>query len=191
MTRIVAGAAGGRRLSVPGQGTRPTAERVREALFSALGSRMDLDGARVLDLFAGSGALGLEALSRGAETVVLVESDARAAAVVRKNVEAVGLTGASVRHAPVASVLAGSPDAPFDLVLADPPYAVTDDAVSRVLRELVSNGWLSVDAIVVLERSSRSPGTTWPPGLVADRSKKYGEARIDIAVAVGDADSAE
>ena len=175
MTRIVAGSARGRRLAVPGQGTRPTAERVREALFSALASRMDFEGARVLDLFAGSGALGLEALSRGAETVVLIESDARAAAVVRANVTSVGIAGASVICAPVASVLARGTDAAYDLVLADPPYAVSDEAVSHVLNELVVKGWLAPDAIVVLERSSRSPQTSWPQGLIAYKSKRYGE----------------
>ncbi|OZE74667.1 16S rRNA (guanine(966)-N(2))-methyltransferase RsmD [Rhodococcus sp. 15-649-2-2] len=181
MTRIVAGVAGGRRLSVPGQGTRPTSERVREALFSSLESRMDFDGAAVLDLFAGSGALGLEALSRGASSAVLVESDSRAAAVVRQNIESVGLIGASVKCAPVASVLAGVPDAAYDLVLADPPYAVTDSAVTDLLNRLVTGGWLAPDAVVVLERSSRSPETEWPDGLVAEKSKKYGESRIEIA----------
>ncbi|MCZ4518626.1 16S rRNA (guanine(966)-N(2))-methyltransferase RsmD [Rhodococcus ruber] len=182
MTRIVAGVAGGRRLSVPGQGTRPTSERVREALFSSLESRMDFEGAAVLDLFAGSGALGLEALSRGASSAVLVESDARAAAVVRQNIDSVGLPGASVKCAPVASVLAGTPDTEYDLVLADPPYAVTDSAVTDLLHRLVTGGWLAPDAVVVLERSSRSPETEWPDGLVAEKSKKYGESRIEIAI---------
>ncbi|MCJ0893194.1 16S rRNA (guanine(966)-N(2))-methyltransferase RsmD [Rhodococcus sp. ARC_M5] len=181
MTRIVAGVAGGRRLSVPGQGTRPTSERVREALFSSLESRMELDGAAVLDLFAGSGALGLEAISRGATSALLVESDARAAAVLRKNIESVGLPGASVRCAAVASVLAGAADTAYDLVLADPPYAVTDAAVAGLLDRLVTGGWLAPDAVVVLERSSRSPETEWPTGLVPEKSKKYGESRIEIA----------
>ena len=185
MTRIVAGVAGGRRLSVPGQGTRPTSERVREALFSSLESRMELDGAAVLDLFAGSGALGLEALSRGASSAVLVESDARAAAVVRRNIDSVCLPGASVRCAPVASVVAGAADAAYDLVLADPPYAVTDTAVAGLLDRLVTGGWLASDAVVVLERSSRSPETEWPSGLVPEKSKRYGESRIEIAVCTG------
>ena len=116
---------------------------------------------------------------------MLVESDARAAAVVRKNIESVGLTGASVKCAPVASVLAGTADAAYDLVLADPPYAVTDTAVAGLLERLVSGGWLSVDAVVVLERSSRSPETVWPTGLVPEKSKKYGESRIEIAIRSG------
>lgn len=181
MTRIVAGAARGRRLKVPAQGTRPTSERVREAVFSALESRTDLDGARVLDLYAGSGALGLEALSRGAEHVLLVESDARAAAVVSANVEAVALPGAAVRRAPVASVLAQPADAPYDLVLVDPPYSVTDAAVAGVLAALLAHGWLAEHALVVLERARRSPETAWPPGLETTWGKSYGDTRVEIA----------
>lgn len=180
----MAGRAGGRRLKVPAKGTRPTSERVREALFSSLQTRVDLDGASVLDLFAGSGALGLEALSRGAGTVVLVESDARAAEVVRQNVSVVSLPGASVRCAPVASVLAGTADRAYDLVLADPPYAVTDVAVGNFLTDLVQHGWLAEDSVVVLERSSRSPETQWPDGLVAEKVKKYGETRIEMATRI-------
>lgn len=183
MTRIVAGIAGGRKLKVPPRGTRPTSERVREAVFSSIDARMDLEGAAVLDLFAGSGALGLEALSRGAERVVLVENDARAASVARENVAAIGIAGAAVRCAPVASVLAGTADTAFDLVFADPPYAVTEVAVGQMLSALVSGGWLAPDAVVVLERSARSPETGWPPGLAGLRTKKYGETRIEIAVA--------
>ncbi|MDQ1179996.1 16S rRNA (guanine(966)-N(2))-methyltransferase RsmD [Rhodococcus sp. SORGH_AS_0301] len=181
MTRIVAGTAGGRSLVVPSRGTRPTADRVREALFSALESRMYLDGASVLDLYAGSGALGLEALSRGAEHVLLVENDARAAAVVARNIESVGLPGAQVRIAPVAAVVGGTPERRYDLVLADPPYSVSDGAVSSVLDRLVEGEWLAEDALVVVERSSRSPATVWPAGLVELKAKRYGEARIDMA----------
>ena len=181
VTRIVAGTARGRRLKVPDQGTRPTSERVREAVFSALESRTDLHGARVLDLYAGSGALGLEALSRGAEHVLLVESDARAAAVASANVQAVGLPGATVRRAPVASALAQPPDAPYDLVLADPPYSVTDVAVAGVLAALLANGWLAEHALVVLERARRSPETVWPPGLEATWGKRYGDTRVEMA----------
>ena len=179
MTRIVAGIAGGRKLKVPPRGTRPTSERVREAVFSALQARLDLDGTAVLDLYAGSGALGLEALSRGAASVLLVESDARAAAVARENVATVGVPGASVRCAPVAAVLAGAAETEYDL--ADPPYAVTELAVHQMLTALVSGGWLAPDAVVVLERSARSPETVWPEGLTPAKVKKYGETRIEIA----------
>ncbi|QCQ91820.1 16S rRNA (guanine(966)-N(2))-methyltransferase RsmD [Rhodococcus sp. SGAir0479] len=185
MTRIVAGRAGGRRLKVPASGTRPTSERVREALFSSLDSRIDLEGAAVLDLYAGSGALGLEALSRGAEHVLLVESDAKAAAVVKQNVATVGLPGAVVRTASVASVVGGTAEREYDVVLADPPYAVTEQAVTAALGALVANGWVGEGSVVVVERSSRSPETSWPDGMRAERVKRYGETRIEVATCYG------
>ena len=160
MTRIVAGAAGGRRLAVPPSGTRPTSDRVREALFSALAHDPGLDGAAVLDLCAGSGALGLEALSRGAAHVLLVESDRRAAAVLRRNVAAVDLPGAQVRAAPAAAVLAGQADRAFDLLLVDPPYATPDTEVAAWLTAALAHGWLAADATVVVERPS--PGRAVP-----------------------------
>ncbi len=178
MTRIVAGSAGGRRLAVPAKGTRPTSDRVREALFSAVQSAVDLAGARVLDLYAGSGALGLEALSRGAAEAVFVESAAGALTVLRRNVAAVGLPGV-VRAGKVATVLATGPAEPFDLVFADPPYAVED--LGRELGLLVSEGWLAQDAVVVVERSRRAPDLTWPDGLEAVRVKHYGETSLHWA----------
>lgn len=177
MTRIVAGAAGGRRLSVPpGNRTRPTSDRVREALFSSLAAAFGggLGGLRVLDLYAGSGALGLEALSRGAQHCLLVESDARAAAVIRANVKAVGLPGAVVAAAPVERLLAAPPDAPYDLVLADPPYAMVDAELSGVLVSLTA-GWLAPDALVVVERDRRSAPVTWPDDIAGERERRYGE----------------
>lgn len=121
--RIVAGAARGRRLAVPAAGTRPTSDRVRESVFAALESAYgSLAGLRVLDLYAGSGAFGLEALSRGAAALTLIERDRRAAAVLRRNVEAVGLPGAAVIVRDVTAVLRTRPAQPYDLVLADPPY---------------------------------------------------------------------
>ena len=135
----------------------------------------------MLDLYAGSGALGLEALSRGAAELVLVESDARAAAVARANVDAVGLPGAAVRTARVASLLGQGSGEPFDLVLADPPYAVTEVAITGVLTALLEHGWLGDDALVVLERASRGPTTTWPAGLDPVWERAYGEARLEIA----------
>jgi 16S rRNA (guanine966-N2)-methyltransferase len=176
----VAGSAGGRRLAVPAKGTRPTSDRVREALFSAVQSAVDLAGARVLDLYAGSGALGLEALSRGAGQAVFVESAAGALAVLRKNVAAVGLPGV-VRAGKVATVLATGPAEPFDLVFADPPYAVAD--LSHELGLLVSEGWLAEDAVVVVERSRRAPDLVWPAGLEAMRVKHYGETSLHWAQA--------
>ncbi|NLU81558.1 16S rRNA (guanine(966)-N(2))-methyltransferase RsmD [Rhodococcus sp. HNM0569] len=185
MTRIVAGRARGRRLEVPPSGTRPTSDRVREAMFSAIESRLDLDGAAVLDLYAGSGALGLEALSRGAAHVVLVESDARAAKTVSRNIAAVDLPGASVRTASVAAVTGGRADREYDLVLADPPYAVPADDIDRMLAALRDNGWVGDGTVVVVERSTRSPETEWPPGYEADRTKKYGETRVEFATCYG------
>lgn len=146
---------------------------------------MDLDGAAVLDLYAGSGALGLEALSRGADHVLLVESDPKAAGVISENVATIALPGATVRTAPVAALLSGPADREYDLVLADPPYAVTDDAVLQMLSRLQINGWVGDGSIVVLERSSRSPETSWPEGYEAVKAKKYGEARIELATCYG------
>lgn len=181
MTRIIAGAAKGRRLAVPADVTRPTADRVREALFSAVSARMDLDDARALDLYAGSGALGLEALSRGAREVLLVESDARAAAVARANVGTLALPGCTVKNSTVLAALGVSPAEPYDLVLADPPYALEEDAVMRVLEALVDGGWVGEGSLVVLERSARGPGTVWPPELECEVVRRYGEARLEIA----------
>jgi len=188
MTRIVAGAAGGRRLSVPaGRGTRPTADRAREGLFaSVLAIRGELDGARVLDLYAGSGAVGLEALSRGASDVLLVESDPRAARVIRGNIETVRLPGARLLADRVERVLARGPGAgsPRDLVFADPPYAMPDDEVRRVLVALGA-GWLAPGALVVVERGTRGGPFTWPAGYTAGRSRGYGEATLWYGLAAG------
>ena len=178
MTRVIAGKAGGRRLRVPpGQGTRPTSDRAREGLFASLVSEFgDLDNLRVLDLYAGSGAVGLEALSRGAASVLLVESDARAAAVIKANIGAVDLPGAALAADRVERLLARPPDGGrYDLAFADPPYAVTGEAVGRVLIQLAS-GWLTAGALVVVERATRSGPLDWPPGFSAGKSRRYGEA---------------
>jgi 16S rRNA (guanine966-N2)-methyltransferase len=174
MSRVVGGVAGGRRLQVPpGRTTRPTSERAREGLFSTLESmRGPLAGATVLDLYAGSGAVGLEAASRGAVTVLLVERDARTLAVLRANVTALGLPGVAVRAEPVHRFLADAPPAPYDVVFLDPPYAEEVDADLDLLSE---QEWLSADAVVVVERSVRSPALSWPAGLVPDRSRRYGD----------------
>ncbi|KQX69573.1 16S rRNA (guanine(966)-N(2))-methyltransferase RsmD [Angustibacter sp. Root456] len=182
MTRIIAGAAGGRRLQVPaGRDTRPTSDRVREALFSRLDHEGWLDGARVLDLYAGSGALGLEAASRGAAEVVLVESARPAAATIRRNVAALGLVGVRVAEAKVERWLDRPAEARFEVVLADPPYPVTDDAVDAVLHRLVEHGWLADQALVVVERASRSHAPHWPAPLEAAGDRAYGETRLWFA----------
>jgi 16S rRNA (guanine966-N2)-methyltransferase len=185
MTRIIAGAHGGRRLSAPaGAQTRPTSDRVREAFFSALGTMLNLDGARFADLYAGSGAVGLEALSRGATFSLLVESDARAARVIRDNIVSLKV-GASARLVTgnVAQVLAMPPEGgPYDVVFADPPYAVTAEEVTELQQALVDNGWLAPDAVVVLERSTRTTvrgqSLSWVDGITADRSRRYGETTL-------------
>jgi len=178
VTRLIAGKAGGRRLRVPpGQATRPTSDRAREGLFASLTSEFgELKNLRVLDLYAGSGAVGLEALSRGAARVLLVESDARAAAVIKANVGAVGLPGAAVAVDRVERLLGRPPDGDrYDLAFADPPYAVTGEAVARVLT-LLGHGWLADGALVVMERATRSGAVDWPPGYAAGKSRRYGEA---------------
>jgi 16S rRNA (guanine966-N2)-methyltransferase len=180
VTRIIAGVARGRRLVVPaGQRTRPTSDRAREGLFGTLTAlRGTLRGARVLDLYAGSGAIGLEALSRGAGEVLLVESDPAAARVIRANLAAVGMPGAQVVTGQVSRVLAGGPEdgQPFDVVVADPPYAVTNDEVTAMLTALSAGGWAGPAAIVAVERASREAPFSWPAGYEPDRSRRYGEA---------------
>lgn len=180
MTRIIGGTAGGRRLATPpGEATRPTSDRVREALFSALDSWFGAwDGVRVLDLYAGSGALGLEACSRGAAHALLVEKDRRTAAVIAGNARDLGLDRARVVTGPVRSVLSARPDAPYDLVVSDPPYPLADEEVDADLVALVEHGWLALDAIVVVERSRRSREPRWPEGFWLQRRRKYGETTL-------------
>lgn len=179
MTRIVAGAAGGRRLAVPpGRNTRPTSDRTREALFSAVEALTDLDGARVLDLYAGSGAVGLEALSRGAAHALLVEADPRAARTLRDNARTLGLAGADVRVDRVERIAETRADTPYDLVFADPPYALPADELRNVLRRLAEHGWFARDAVIVIERASRDPEWVWPIPLVPVRSRRYGEGTL-------------
>ena len=179
MARVIAGEAGGRRLAVPsGRDTRPTSDRAREGLFATITSVAGpLAGARVLDLYAGSGAVGLEALSRGAKHVLLVEHDARAARVIRQNVEAIGLAGAEIHLGRVERVLARGPSgAPYDIAFADPPYEQPGTEVSRVLELLAQRAWLAPGALVIVERATRSGPLTWPDGFVPDRARRYGEA---------------
>jgi 16S rRNA (guanine966-N2)-methyltransferase len=179
MTRVIAGTAGGRRLAVPpGTGTRPTSDRAREGLFSTWQSLLGgpLEGERVLDLYAGSGAVGLEALSRGAGHALLVEADARAARTVRDNVKSLGLPGAEVRSGKAEQIIRATPSGdPYDLVFLDPPYAVTDDDLREILLTLRSEGWLAEEALVTVERSTRGGEFRWPEGFEALRARRYGE----------------
>ncbi|GHD67344.1 MULTISPECIES: 16S rRNA (guanine(966)-N(2))-methyltransferase RsmD [Streptomyces] len=179
MTRVIAGRAGGRRLAVPpGTGTRPTSDRAREGLFSTWQSLLGgpLEGERVLDLYAGSGAVGLEALSRGAGHALLVEADARAARIIRENVKTLGLPGAEVRSGKAEQIVQGSaPTDPYDLVFLDPPYAVSDDDLREILLTLRTQGWLAAEALVTVERSTRGGEFSWPDGFDAIRARRYGE----------------
>jgi 16S rRNA (guanine966-N2)-methyltransferase len=178
VTRLIAGVAGGRRLAVPPTGVRPTGDRARGGLFNSLGTLLDLEGAVVLDLYAGSGALGLEALSRGAAQAVFVESGARVLPVLRANVAAVGLPGARVVAGSVPAVVAGAPPARFDLVLADPPYATPAAEAQDVLRVLAEGGWLAPGAVAAVERSSREKDWAWPTPWSGLRERRYGEAML-------------
>ncbi len=191
LTRIIAGAARGRRLAVPkGTVTRPTSDRAREGLFATVAAILGpLHGARVLDLFAGSGAVGLEALSRGAARVVFVESDARVARVIRANVAVVALPGGEVVCDRVERFLRRGPgdDPAVDLVVADPPYAVSGAEVTGMLAALTSRGWLKPGALVAVERATRSGAVAWPGGYIPDRSRRYGEATFWYGLAAAEA----
>ena len=183
MTRIVAGTVGGRRIEVPRSGTRPTSERVREALFARLDHYGVLDGARVLDLCAGSGALGLEAASRGAGEVALVDSSRSASQTCQRNIRSLGLSGVSAVTAKAATFVAGPAGTPADLVLIDPPYELSEEELAAILIPLVrsEDPWLAPRAVVVVERSTRSPEPTWPAGLERFADKRYGETTIWFA----------
>ena len=174
--RIVGGEARGRPLrAVPGSGTRPTADRVRQSLFDALGQRMD--GLRVLDLYAGTGAFALEALSRGAAWAVLVESDARACGVFFHNVAALKYEDrCTVIRAELPQALHGLRGERFDLVFSDPPYALR--AAQTTLEALTSNGLLAPDARVVLEMDRREPVPAVPAGLRLTDERRYGDTRV-------------
>ena len=189
MPRIVGGALGGRVIEAPSIGTRPTSERVREAVFSKLEHANALAGARVLDLFAGSGALAFEALSRGGERAVIVEQSRKAAEVVRQNAQALGVAARvelvvddaarfMSRLGREAAVRSG-----FDLVLLDPPYDYPPNRLDKLLVELAEGGTLADGAVVVVERSTRSTPPQWPLGLYQTDQKKYGETTVYFAVA--------
>jgi 16S rRNA (guanine(966)-N(2))-methyltransferase RsmD len=171
---------GGRRLDVPpGAHTRPTSDRVREALFNTLQTLIDLRGARFADLYAGSGAVGLEALSRGATHVLLVESNPKAVRSARNNITALRVAP-QIRlvTASVATALAAGADQPYDVVFADPPYDLPDAQVTAVQRALLDGGWLTPGGIVVIERSSRSAPLHWVEPVTEIRTRRYGETTL-------------
>lgn len=190
VARVIAGEAGGRRLTVPGgRETRPTSDRAREGLFATISSIVgSLAGVRVLDLYAGSGAVGLEALSRGAGHVLLVEAAARAGRVIKENIAALGLPGAQVVVDRTERVLARGPEdagGPYDVVFADPPYALAGEEVSAMLTALADRAWLAPGALVIVERATRSGPVRWPEGYVQDRARRYGEATFWYGLAAG------
>lgn len=182
VTRIISGVAGSLRLSVPKSGTRPTSDRVREAIFSALDAVDALRGAAVVDLYAGSGALGLEAASRGARRIILVEKNADAARVAQHNAKQV-LSAFNAGHQPeivvektsVASFLSSFVNT-ADVVFIDPPYDLTETELASNLLQVAA--LTSDDAIVIVERSSRSPEPVWPEELNLIRKKVYGETTV-------------
>jgi 16S rRNA (guanine966-N2)-methyltransferase len=180
MTRIIGGSVGGRRIQTPrGVSTRPTRDRVREALFSTIEAWCgSLHGLRFLDLYAGSGAVGLEAWSRGAGVVTLVEHDRRTANLISGNAKTLGFGKADVVAGSVSGALQRPPVAPYDVAFLDPPYPVEDETVAGALQGLVDNDWLVPGALVVIERSSRSPEPAWPAGFTDVRHKRYGETTL-------------
>jgi 16S rRNA (guanine966-N2)-methyltransferase len=184
VTRIIAGAARGRRLAVPGSGTRPTSDRVREALFSALESEwvargVDWSQVPVLDLFAGTGALGLEALSRGATRAHLVERSRPAARTLAANVAAVGCPGAEVVVRDAAQLAAlPAPQPAAGLVFADPPYDWPAADLAALLERLHSCGWIADDAVLVVERPARDHASPLPTGWPEPRRRPYGDTML-------------
>lgn len=178
MTRIIAGSVGGRTIAVPPRGTRPTSDRAREALFTKLDHHGLLTDAVVLDLYAGSGALGLEAASRGAARVDLVERDRRAAQICRDNTRLLRLDHVRTHQQGVEAFLAAPGVGDVTLALVDPPYDVSEQQLATVLQLLLP--WLTPDAVVVVERSTRSPAPTLPPGLAPWDVKRYGDTALHL-----------
>jgi 16S rRNA (guanine966-N2)-methyltransferase len=194
VTRIIAGSVRGRRLRTPaGRSTRPTPDRVREALFSALESELGtLAGMHFLDLFAGSGAVGLEARSRGASSVVLVEHDRTAADVIRANIRDLGLDRVTVRVHKAERLTNGVGTRPdelatpvFDVVYADPPYDMAATVLAHVIAGLLDAGRLSDEALVVVERARREADWVWPAGLRGVRERRYGDTMLFYGRVVG------
>ena len=184
MNRIISGEARGRKIKVPPEGTRPTSDRAREGLFSSLQVRFGFVDMNVLDLFAGSGALGLEAASRGAAEVVLVENNPEAVRVIEYNAGVVGHPNVTIEPVKASTYLARAPRNHFDIVLADPPYELADEAVAEMVEAL--KPVLHDGAVVVVERHRESPETDWPKEFTPTgqklKKRLYGIARMDMAV---------
>ncbi|MFL6075429.1 MAG: 16S rRNA (guanine(966)-N(2))-methyltransferase RsmD [Mycobacteriales bacterium] len=181
MPRIIGGAASGRRIAVPkALTTRPTADRAKEGLFGTLADLVDLEGARVADFYAGSGAVGLEMVSRGAAHCLLVEASHRVAAGIRKNAADLGFVQAEVVVTHAERLAAGPPPdgEGYDAIFLDPPYALPDLELDRVLADLTAHGWLTGGAVLAVERASRGRGPAWPAGVTALKHRRYGEATL-------------
>lgn len=179
MTRIISGAAGGRTLAVPATGTRPTSDRVREAVFSRFDALTTIAGSRVLDLYAGSGAVGLEAASRGASSVDLVDNSDKAARVMSKNCALVSpsVPNCTIRvHRSSVAGYVGASSQTWDIVFIDPPYELGNEPLVAALTLLLPR--LSPDAVVAIERASRDPEPNWPHGYGVLTPKDYGETRV-------------
>jgi 16S rRNA (guanine966-N2)-methyltransferase len=184
LSRIIAGSRRGRRIAMPpGDRTRPTSDRVREALFSAITAwagtaaepaERSLAGLAFCDLYAGSGAVGLEAASRGANPVLFVEHDGRTAQLIKNNSEALQLA-IEIATTSVAQLLRRPPAQSFDVVFADPPYELETTVVSDQLEQLVNNHWVAPGSLIVVERSRRSPELVWPAAAAKRWSRAYGE----------------
>lgn len=181
--RIVAGSARGRRLDAPAGVTRPTSDRAREGLFSTLEHLLGtLDQKKVLDLYAGTGAIGFEAASRGAAQVDLVENDAKAVQVCRNNLAHLGFATVKIHALSVDKWLTSvQPAVPYDLVVMDPPYSNSNESVEEVLAKLVDRGWLAKDAVIAVERDAKAPEFTWTLGLTPARERRYGHAMVRYA----------
>jgi 16S rRNA (guanine966-N2)-methyltransferase len=180
---VIAGSAGGLRLVAARSGaSRPTADRVKEALFASLGPGAVHDAA-VLDLYAGSGALAIEALSRGAARALLVDRDRHAVSAMRRNLETTGLADRARVQESSAAVALGRvpPEAPFDLVFLDPPYDTPDEELARVFEVLALPGWLSAGAVVVVERSKVSSPAPVPPDWQVGWRRAYGDTLVAVA----------
>ena len=182
MTRIISGIAKGRTIKVPSSGTRPTSDRVREAVFTSLTSRLgNFTDLNVLDLFAGSGAFALEAISRGASNATCVEKHSESASIIKGNAKSVGFE-MTVKTADVVTFLKGDADQEFDLVFIDPPYEYPNADVEKVLSLLANGGWLAPEAVVVVERSARGETFKWPEPFTEVQERIYGETTVKTGI---------
>lgn len=188
MTRVIAGELKGHRLAVPQDGVRPTSDRVREAIFNSLASKVDLAGKRVLDLYAGTGALAIESLSRGAEFALLVEADRKVATVTDQNLRKLHLDSRAEIEVVDASLWAKKSramtprrellDTPFDVVFIDPPYETPSNELATLMIDLSESKWLASECLLIVERGSKSPDIDWPPGVTDTERRVYGDTTI-------------